>query len=210
MSGTPEAAVGPDAGTAVPNGRERVTVAGGCFWCTEAVFSELRGVEQVVVGYAGGRVPNPTYEQVCTGRTGHAEAIDIAFDPNELGLRDLLRVFFTTHDPTTRDRQGNDVGSQYRSALFYRTPEQKAAMETVLHEIEAAGVWNRPIVTEIVRFSTFYPAEAYHRQYFRRNPEKAYCQLVIAPKVAKLRHQYADRLRRDDPTAPAHTARTTK
>ncbi len=174
---------------------ESIALAGGCFWCTEAVFSELRGVRSVLPGYSGGRVPRPTYEQVCTGRTGHAEAVDIVFDPGAVSLADLLRIYFTAHDPTTRDRQGNDVGTQYRSAIFYRTPEQKAVAESVMREIEAAGVWPRKLVTELVPFTTFYPAEEYHRDYFRRNPEKAYCQLVIAPKVAKLRHQYAERLR---------------
>ena len=176
--------------------RESVTLAGGCFWCTEAVFSELAGVEQVVPGYAGGATPNPTYEQVCTGRTGHAESVEVSFDPGRISLHDLLLVFFTAHDPTTRDRQGPDVGPQYRSAVFYRSPEQKATVESVIREVEAAGIWRKPLVTEVTPLSAFYPAEEYHRDYFRRNPEKAYCQLVIAPKVAKLRHQYADRLRR--------------
>ena len=185
------------ASTGAPVPPETVTLAGGCFWCTEAVFSELRGVRSVAPGYSGGHVPNPTYERVCTGRTGHAEAIEVQFDPSAISLHDLLMVFFTTHDPTTPNRQGNDVGTQYRSAIFYRDAEQKAAADSVLREVEALGVWPRKIVTEIVPFSAFYPAEEYHRDYFRRNPEKAYCQLVIAPKVAKLRHQYADRLRSD-------------
>ncbi len=176
--------------------REHATLAGGCFWCTEAVFSELSGVEQVLPGYSGGTVANPTYEQVCTGRTGHAEAVDVTFDPRAISYRDLLMIFFTTHDPTTVNRQGNDVGTQYRSAVFYRDPAQKAEAEAVVRELEATGAWQRRIVTEIVPFATFYPAEEYHRDYFRRNPEKGYCQVVIAPKVAKLRHQYADRLRR--------------
>jgi peptide-methionine (S)-S-oxide reductase len=175
--------------------REVVTLAGGCFWCTEAVFSELRGVLSVIPGYAGGSVANPSYEQVCTGRTGHAEAVDVVFDPREVSLHDLLVIFFTTHDPTTKDRQGNDVGPQYRSAVFYRTPGQRATTEAVLRELEAAGLWRRKVVTEIAPFTSFYPAEEYHRDYFRRNPEKGYCQIVIAPKVAKFRHQYADRLR---------------
>jgi peptide-methionine (S)-S-oxide reductase len=187
---------GPSATPASEGGREHATLAGGCFWCTEAVFSELVGVEQALPGYTGGTVPHPTYEQVCTGRTGHAEAVDVTFDPSVVSFHDLLAIFFTTHDPTTLDRQGNDVGTQYRSAVFYRDARQKAEAESVVREVAAAGVWKRKIVTEIVPFSVFYPAEEYHRDYFRRNPEKGYCQVVIAPKVAKFRHQYADRLKR--------------
>ncbi len=174
---------------------ETATFAGGCFWCTEAVFSDLKGVVRVLPGYAGGSAPNPSYEQVCTGATGHAEAIEVVFDPRVIGYRDLLRIFFTTHDPTTLNRQGNDVGTQYRSAVFYHDAGQKAAAEEVVKELGDAGVWKKKIVTEIVPFSNFYPAEEYHRNYFRRNPEKGYCQIVIAPKVAKFRHQYADRLK---------------
>lgn len=174
---------------------EVVTLAGGCFWCTEAVFSELKGVVSVTPGYSGGKVPHPSYEAVCTGRTGHAEAVDVVFDPAAISLHDLLMVFFTTHDPTTRNRQGNDVGTQYRSAVFYRTPAQRAAAEDAVREVEAAALWPREIVTEIVPFAAFYPAEEYHREYFRRHPEAAYCQLVIAPKLSKFRHQYTDRLR---------------
>ena len=172
-----------------------MTLAGGCFWCTESVFSELSGVVSATPGYAGGTVPNPTYEAVCTGRTGHAESVDLEFDPTVISLHDLLMVFFTTHDPTTRDRQGNDVGTQYRSAIFYRTPAQRAAAENAVREVEAVGLWSRKVVTEIVAFTAFYPAEEYHRAYFRRNPEKAYCQLVIAPKLAKFRHEYRERAR---------------
>ena len=174
---------------------DTIVLAGGCFWCTEAVFSELRGVRSAVPGYAGGHVPNPSYERVCTGRTGHAEVIEVTFDPAIIDLHDLLMVFFTTHDPTTLNRQGNDTGPQYRSAIFYRTPTQKAVIDAVIREVEAARLWPGKLVTEVVAFTAFYPAESYHRDYFRRNPEKAYCQLVIAPKVAKLRHQYSDRLR---------------
>ena len=174
---------------------EVVTLAGGCFWCTEADFSELKGVVSVTPGYSGGKVPHPSYEAVCTGRTGHAEAVDVVFDPAAISLHDLLMVFFTTHDPTTRNRQGNDVGTQYRSAVFYRTPAQRAAAEDAVREVEAAALWPREIVTEIVPFAAFYPAEEYHREYFRRHPEAAYCQLVIAPKLSKFRHQYTDRLR---------------
>jgi len=172
----------------------QIVLAGGCFWCTEAVFSELRGVRSVLPGYAGGTVPDPTYEQVCTGRTGHAESVDVTFFPPELSLHDLLVVFFTTHDPTTRDRQGPDVGSQYRSAVFYRTPEQRETTEAVVREIVAEKVYPRPIVTEIVPLTRFYPAEEYHRRYFQRHPEQGYCQAVIAPKLAKFRRTHSVRL----------------
>ena len=178
-----------------PTEHRTLTLAGGCFWCTEAIFSELRGVVRVRPGYAGGATPNPTYEQVCSGRTGHAEAIEVTYDPKAISLHDLLVIFFTTHDPTTRDRQGADVGTQYRSAVFYRDAFEKETVESVLRELEAEKLWRRPVVTEIAPFTNFYPAEEYHRDYFRRNPEKAYCQLVIAPKVAKLRAKYTDRLR---------------
>jgi peptide-methionine (S)-S-oxide reductase len=190
MSADPPVTPAPGAGL------EHATLAGGCFWCTEAVFSELVGVTQVLPGYTGGSAPHPTYEQVCSGRTGHAEAVDVTFDPKTVSFHDLLSIFFTTHDPTTLNEQGNDVGTQYRSAVFYRDPRQKAEAEAVVHEVETAGVWKRKVVTEIVPFSVFYPAEEYHRDYFRRNPEKGYCQVVIAPKVAKFRHRYADRLKR--------------
>jgi len=173
---------------------DQLTVAGGCFWCTEAVFSELRGVSGALPGYAGGSVANPTYEQVCTGTTGHAEAVEVTFDPKEVSVRELLVVFFTTHDPTTRDRQGPDVGSQYRSAVFYRSPEQKAAAEAVVREVTAERLYSHPIVTEIVPLTAFYPAEEYHRNYYRRHPEQAYCQAVIAPKLAKFRKKHAARL----------------
>ncbi len=184
--------------------RRTATFAGGCFWCTEAVFSELDGVEGVLPGYSGGSRPNPTYEEVCTGRTGHAEAVEITYRPDRISYRDLLVIFFTTHDPTTKDRQGNDVGTQYRSAVFYRTPEEKATAEAVVAELEEARVFRRPVVTEIVPFTEFFPAEEYHRQYYRRNPEKGYCQAVIAPKLAKFRKEHADRLR---PAAQSGTPR---
>jgi peptide-methionine (S)-S-oxide reductase len=174
---------------------ETATLAGGCFWCTEAVFSELKGVNGVVPGYAGGTTVRPTYEQVCTGRTGHAEAVEVSFDPATISFHDLLAIFFTTHDPTTLNRQGNDVGTQYRSAVFYHDARQRATAEAVRQEVEEARIWKRKVVTEIVPFTAFYPAEEYHRNYFRRNPEKSYCQVVIAPKVAKFRKQYAERLR---------------
>lgn len=174
---------------------EVATVGGGCFWCTEAVFSELEGVRSVLPGYSGGTVAHPSYEQVCTGRTGHAEVVQVTFDPSRLSYHDLLVIFLTTHDPTSLNRQGNDVGPQYRSVIFYHSPSQKATAEEVVRELESEHLWKRKIVTEIVPYSEFYPAEEYHREYFRRNPWAGYCQAVIAPKVAKFRKQYASRLR---------------
>jgi len=176
--------------------RELATLGGGCFWCLEAVFKDLRGVESVVSGYAGGDVENPTYEQVCGGRTGHAEVVQIAFDPQVLTYREMLDVFFTIHDPTTKDRQGADVGPQYRSIIFYDSPEQKAAAEQALADLDSKGVWRAPIVTELVPLEKFYPAEDYHRDYFERNPRQRYCQIVIAPKVAKFRKEHLARLKR--------------
>jgi peptide-methionine (S)-S-oxide reductase len=173
--------------------REIATLAGGCFWCLEAVFQDLRGVHQVTPGYTGGHVPDPSYEEVCTGTTGHAEAVQIVFDPGVVSYRDLLRVFFTIHDPTTRDRQGADVGPQYRSAVFYHSAEQRAVAAAVLAEV--ATVWDDPIVTELAPFERFYPAEEYHRDYYRRNPDQGYCRVVIAPKVAKVRKQYLEKLK---------------
>ena len=177
------------------NEREVATLASGCFWCTEAVFSDLAGVSSVLPGYTGGTTKNPSYEDVCTGTTGHAEATQIEFDPRVISFHDLLTIFFTTHDPTTLNRQGHDEGTQYRSAIFYRTPEQRATAEQVRREIEAEKLYRHPIVTEVVPFSTFYPAEEYHRNYFRQHPERAYCAAVIAPKVSKFRKQYAARLK---------------
>ena len=176
--------------------REIATLAGGCFWCLEAVFLELKGVEKVESGYAGGRVPNPSYELVCTGTTGHAEVVQITFDPAVISFRDLLEIFFVLHDPTTLNRQGPDAGTQYRSAIFYHTPEQKAEAERVIAELAAAHLWDDPIVTEVVRLEKFYPAEEYHRDYYRRNPNQGYCRAVIAPKVAKVRKQYFEKLRK--------------
>lgn len=176
--------------------REVATLGGGCFWCLEAVFDELEGVVDVVSGYSGGHVPNPSYEAVCTGRTGHAEVVQITFDPDVISYRDLLRVFFSIHDPTTRNRQGADVGPQYRSVIFYHSPAQKAVAEDVIAELDAAGIWGRPIVTEVTPFQAFYPAEDYHQEYYRRNPYQGYCQVVIAPKVAKFRKEFMDRLKR--------------
>lgn len=173
----------------------RATLGGGCFWCLEAVFEQLTGVEQVVSGYAGGNVANPTYEQVCGGRTGHAEVVQVTFDPERITYRDLLDVFFSIHDPTTRDRQGADIGPQYRSIILTHDEEQRLLAEEARRAIAAAGVWPSPPVTDIVPLDTFYPAEAGHQGYYRRNEGQRYCQLVIAPKVAAFRKQHLDRLR---------------
>ena len=173
---------------------EYATLGGGCFWCVEAVLKPLRGVERVTSGYAGGRVPNPTYREVCSGLTGHAEVVQVAFDPSEISYRDILFVFFATHDPTTLNRQGADVGSQYRSVVYYHDEAQKAEAEAVIAELESEGVFDRPIVTEVAPLPTFYPAEAYHQDYYAQNPQAPYCQAVIAPKVAKLRKHFLDRL----------------
>jgi peptide-methionine (S)-S-oxide reductase len=174
--------------------REVATLGGGCFWCTEAVLEQLRGVHSVVSGYAGGHVPNPTYREVCGKQTGHAEVVQVTFDPQEISFRELLEVFFTTHDPTTPNRQGADVGPQYRSIVLYHSPEQKETAEQVIAEMEQRGVWSDPIVTEIEPLETFYPAEAEHQGYYRRNPNQGYCRVVIAPKVAKLRSHYLEKL----------------
>ena len=175
---------------------ELATLGGGCFWCLEAVFKDLKGVESVVSGYAGGQVANPTYEQVCGGCTGHAEVVQITYDPAVVSYRDLLDVFFTIHDPTTPDQQGADIGPQYRSIILYHSPEQKADAERSIAEQGETGVWDAPIVTEVVPLETFYPGEEYHQDYYERNPRQRYCQVVIAPKVAKFRKQYLDRLKR--------------
>lgn len=176
--------------------REVATLAGGCFWCLEAVFDQLQGVESVVSGYAGGARPNPTYEQVCSGATGHAEAVQLTFDPSVISYREILEVFFTIHDPTTLNRQGADVGTQYRSAIFYHSPEEEATARQVISDLQAAGLYDQKFVTELTPFPAFYAAEAYHQQYFRRNPYLPYCRAVIAPKVAKLRKQYLSRLKK--------------
>ena len=175
--------------------REAATLAGGCFWCLEAAFQDLKGVESVQSGYAGGRVANPSYEDVCTGTTGHAEVVQITFDPQVVTFEDLLHVFFTIHDPTTLNRQGADVGTQYRSAIFYHSPAQKATAERVIAELQAEKLWDEPVVTELKPLDAFYPAEEYHRDYYRRNPNQGYCRTVIAPKVAKVRKLYFDRLK---------------
>jgi peptide-methionine (S)-S-oxide reductase len=175
---------------------EVATLAGGCFWCLEAVFDELKGVESVESGYSGGHVQNPSYAQVCDGETGHAEVVQVTFDPQVLSYKDLLTVFFTIHDPTTLNRQGNDVGPQYRSAIFYHDEGQKKVSEEVIQEISSARIWDDPIVTEVTPFDKFYIAEDYHQEYFKKNPFQGYCRAIIAPKVAKFRHNFAERLKK--------------
>ncbi len=175
--------------------REVATLGGGCFWCLEAVYEELRGVEKVESGYSGGPVPNPTYRQVCTGTTGHAEVVQVTFDPEVVSFREILEVFFTIHDPTTLNRQGADVGPQYRSAIFYHDEEQKRVAEQVIAEMEAAAIWSDPIVTEVTPLSRYYRAEEYHQNYFANNPQQSYCQFVVAPKVAKARRKFMDKLK---------------
>lgn len=169
------------------------TLAGGCFWCLEAVFQQLKGVSKVTSGYAGGKRPNPTYEQVCTGTTGHAEVVQVEFDPAVVSYRDLLDVFFTIHDPTTLNQQGADVGTQYRSAIFFHSPEQQRDANDAI--AEAQKTWDDPLVTEIVPLTQFYPAEEYHKDYYIRNPNQGYCRVVIAPKVAKARQHFFEKLR---------------
>ena len=171
------------------------TLAGGCFWCLETVFNQLRGVESAVSGYMGGRTANPTYADVCNGDTGHAEVVQVSFDPGVISYRELLEVFFTLHDPTQLNRQGNDVGTQYRPAIFWHTPEQKAEAEAVIAELTSVKQFDTPIVTEITEAETFYPAEDYHQGYFDQNPNQPYCQFVVAPKVVKARAKYAARLK---------------
>jgi len=184
-------------GVNVMNGQasETITLGGGCFWCTEAVFEQLKGVEKVESGYSGGTVPNPSYEQVCAGDTGHAEVSQITFDPKVISLKQILEVFFTVHDPTTLNRQGNDVGTQYRSVIFFRNDDQNAVTQQVIKEIAAAKIWDGKIVTELVPFKAFYKAEDYHQEYFRLHGSQPYCQVVIAPKVAKFREHFKDLLK---------------
>lgn len=174
---------------------EVATLAGGCFWCLEAVFLDLKGVEKVVSGYAGGHDPAPNYREVCSGGTGHAEVVQVSFDPAELSYRDLLNVFFSIHDPTTLDRQGHDTGTQYRSAIFHHSAEQERIARATLAELGAAGLWPDPIVTEVRPLDRFFPAEAYHQNYFARNPDQPYCQAVVGPKLAKFRKQNLQRLK---------------
>lgn len=179
----------------VSEGREVATLAGGCFWCLEAVYEQLRGVEKVESGYAGGHVPDPTYRQVTTGKTGHAEVVQITYDPAVVSFRELLEVFFTIHDPTTLNRQGADVGTQYRSAIFYHDEDQRQVAEEVIREMGAATIWDDPIVTEVSPLHAFYKAEDYHQEYYRNNPYQPYCQVVIAPKVSKFRQKYLANLK---------------
>ncbi|MGQ0797899.1 MAG: peptide-methionine (S)-S-oxide reductase MsrA [Methanobacteriota archaeon] len=179
---------------------QAVTLGGGCFWCLQPIFQELRGVTKVEVGYAGGTVVNPSYENVCTDTTGHAEVVQVAFDPGEITTEDLLRVFFTVHDPTTPNRQGHDVGTQYRSVVLYTTPEQKTTTMQVIEEVTKERLWDDPIVTEVGPLTRFYRAEAYHQDYFRKNPWAGYCRAVVAPKVAKFRKTFADRLKKETAT----------
>lgn len=172
------------------------TLAGGCFWCLEAVYVELRGVEKVVSGYAGGHVVNPTYQQICGKRTGHAEVVQVAYDPDQVSYKELLEIFFTIHDPTTLNRQGNDVGPQYRSAIFYHDDEQKEVAETVIAQVTEQELWDNPIVTEVASLDKFYAAENYHQNYYADNKFQPYCMFVIRPKVAKFRKMYYDKLRK--------------
>ena len=175
---------------------EIAILGGGCFWCTEAVYDELRGVQSVESGYIGGHTTNPTYQQICTGNTGHAEAVRIAFDPQEISFKDVLSVFFATHDPTTLNRQGNDVGTQYRSAIFYQDDVQKSVAEETIQELNGQNIWNSPIVTEVVPNDTFYEAEDYHQEYFVHNGNQRYCVYVVAPMVAIFRKQFIDKLKK--------------
>ena len=175
--------------------REVATLGGGCFWCLEAVYQELRGVEKVESGYSGGNAPNPTYREVCSETTGHAEVVQVTFDPEVVSYKDILEVYFTIHDPTTLNRQGADVGTQYRSVIYYHDDEQRRIAEAVISDLESEGIWSNPIVTEVTPFDEFYVAEDYHQNYFRNNGFQPYCQVIIAPKVAKFRKQHLDRLK---------------
>jgi peptide-methionine (S)-S-oxide reductase len=175
--------------------KEVATLASGCFWCTEAVFSIVKGVEKVELGYSGGAVPNPTYEQVSTGTTGHAEAVQVTFDPTVISFKEILEIFFATHDPTTLNRQGPDVGTQYRSVIFYHNEEQKATAENLIAELNEEGIWDAPIVTQVVPFKAFYVAETYHKDYYKQHPNQPYCQQVITPKLAKLQQRFLGKLK---------------
>jgi peptide-methionine (S)-S-oxide reductase len=178
------------------NNSEVATLAGGCFWCLEAIFDELSGVLTVESGYTGGQVPNPTYARVCDGDTGHAEAVRITFDPQQVSYHDLLTIFFAIHNPTSLNRQGPDIGTQYRSAIFHHDRNQEQTARQVIQEVEALKIWDKPIVTEVTPFDKFYPAEDYHQEYFARNASQPYCSTVVAPKVAKFRKQFLDRLKK--------------
>jgi peptide-methionine (S)-S-oxide reductase len=172
------------------NNKEMATLAGGCFWCLEAIFKEVKGVEKVVSGYSGGTTVNPSYNEVCSGTTGHAESVQITFDPRIISFKEILSIFFTVHDPTTLNRQGPDIGTQYRSAIFYHNEEQKTIAEQLIRDLNSSNGWGAPIVTEITPFQNFYPAEEYHQNYYGRKPEQPYCSVVIAPKLDKFRKQY--------------------
>ncbi len=174
---------------------EVATLAAGCFWCTEAAFNIIKGVERIEPGYTGGVVPNPSYEQVSTGTTGHAEAAQIYFDPKVISYREILEIFFSMHDPTSLNRQGADVGTQYRSAIFYHNQEQKETAERLIEELNNEGIWDRPIVTEIVPLQHFYKAETYHKDYYKKHPKEPYCQSVVAPKIAKLQERFLDKIK---------------
>jgi len=174
--------------------REVATLGGGCFWCLDSIYRQLKGVESVVSGYAGGTKPNPSYREVCGGNTGHAEVVQITFDPSQISYRDLLDVFFTIHDPTTQDRQGGDIGPQYRSIVLAHSDEQARVAREAIADVTAESVWDDPIVTQVQPLTTFYPAESYHQDYFANNPNQPYCQVVIAPKVAKFRRKYLEKL----------------
>ena len=175
---------------------EVTSLAGGCFWCIEAVFREVDGVEDVVSGYTGGTTVNPTYQQVCTDKTGHAEAVQVSFNPKKISYREILEIFFSIHDPTTLNQQGADTGTQYRLSIFYHNEHQKTVAEELIRELNEAHLWNKPIVTQIAPLDIFYPAEDYHMEYFSRHPEQAYCQMVISPKISKFRNQWTKRLKR--------------
>ena len=174
---------------------EVATLAAGCFWCTEAAFSIIKGVERIEPGYTGGNVPNPSYEQVSNGTTGHVEAAQIYFDPKVISYREILEIFFTIHDPTSLNRQGADVGTQYRSAIFYHTQKQKAEAEKLIDELKKEGIWDKPIVTAVEPLEVFYNAETYHKDYYKKHPKEPYCQAVIAPKIAKLQHRFIDKIK---------------
>ena len=175
---------------------EVATLGGGCFWCLEAVFDDLRGVESVESGYAGGHAADPSYEEVCAGTTGHAEVVRVTFDTRAVSFKEILEVFFTIHDPTTLNRQGADVGTQYRSAIFFHTPEQQEVAARTIAELDAAKIWDAPIITEVVPFERFYEAEDYHQNYYRQNPNQGYCRMIVAPKVAKFRQHFLEKLKK--------------